>query len=98
VKKGQKDRYLKNEQELAEHLLTAGLEGVQVLSASGTPVATSQIIPALKAAARFSKAVDRVARKIHPDVMRGLVYAGVNGKMLEDKDKLDRVLGQIAAD
>src|SRR6185437_10613558 len=61
VKKGQKERYLKNEQELAEYLLTSGLEGIQVL-ASGSPVATSQIIPSLKAASRFSKAVERVAR------------------------------------
>src|SRR5207342_117931 len=30
VKKGQKERYLKNEQELSEHLMTSGLDGVQV--------------------------------------------------------------------
>ena len=30
AKRGQKEQYLKNEQELAESLLTAGLEGVTV--------------------------------------------------------------------
>jgi DNA gyrase subunit B len=97
VKKGQKERYIKNEHDLAEHLLTAGLEGVQV-SAGGKNITTSQLIPALKAAARFSRAIDRVARKIHPQVMRGMVYGGLTGKTLESKDKFEQILGQVAKD
>ena len=97
VKKGQKERFLKNEHDLAEYLLTAGLEGLQLLE-GGKTIPPSQVIPCLKAAARFSKAVERVARKVHPEVMRGLIYGGVTAKTLESKEKIEKVLVQIAKD
>src|SRR6185437_13355305 len=43
VKKGQKERYLKNEADLSEYLLSAGLEGAQV-TAAGKTVPASQTI------------------------------------------------------
>jgi DNA gyrase subunit B len=95
VKKGQKERYLKNEADLAEHLLTSGLESLQIIS-NGKPVPTSQAIPALKAAAKFTKSVERVARKLHPEVMRGMIYGGMNGKMLENKEAFEKALAGIA--
>ncbi|MBL7715907.1 MAG: DNA topoisomerase (ATP-hydrolyzing) subunit B [Bdellovibrionales bacterium] len=97
VKKGQKERYLKNEQELSEYLLTSGLDGIQIQGKSGT-IATSQATAALKAAARFTKATERLAKKIHPEVLRRLVQAGVNGSVLESKEKLEKILTQIATE
>ncbi len=97
VKKSQKERYLKNEQELSEYLLTSGLDGVQIKSASDVQ-SNSQGIASLKAASRFTKAIDRVARKIHPDVLRGLVRLGIDAKTLESKEKLESVLATIAKD
>jgi DNA gyrase subunit B len=97
VKKGQKERYIKNEHDLAEHLLTSGLEGLTVTSGNKSFPA-SQVIPALKAAARLSRAVERVARKVHPDAMRGLVYGGLTAKTLESKDRLEQVLSQVSKD
>jgi DNA gyrase subunit B len=94
-KKGQKERYLKNEQELAEFLLQSGLEGVQI-KVEGKICPASQVVASLKAASRFTKAVDRVARKIHPDVLRGLIFRGVVAKTLEDKAKFESILAEIA--
>ena len=95
VKKGQKERYLKNEQELSEHLLSSGLEGRQIL-VEEKAIAASQTIPALKAATRFTKSVEKVARKIHPEVLRGLVVHGVKPATLEAKDEFQAVLSKIA--
>jgi DNA gyrase subunit B len=94
VKKGQKDKYLKNESELAEYLLSSGLEGVQV-KAEGKILASSQIMASLKAASRFTKAIDRVARKIHPEILRGLVANNVSPTTLESEDGLDSVLRKL---
>jgi len=95
VKKGQKERYLKNEQDLAEYLLTSGLEAIKV-NLDGKTLPTSQIIPALKAGSRFTKSVERAGKKIHSDILRGLVYAGVNAETLKDKEKFEKVLATIA--
>ena len=59
VKKGNKERYLKNEQELAEYLMTSGLEGIQI-KRDGKAMPASQIVTSLRAATRFTKA-DRAA-------------------------------------
>lgn len=97
VKKGQKERYLKNEQELAEYLLMSGLDGLQIKQEDKI-LPASQIISSLKSATKFTKAIDRVARKIHPNVLRGMVYNGVGPTTLESKEKLEDVLFKISAD
>lgn len=96
VKKGQKERYLKNEQDLSEYLLSIGLDGIQI-KAGTTVVPNSQIMSALKAANRFTKAVDRVARRMHPEILRGLVMAGVNAATLETKEKIEGILNDLSA-
>ncbi len=97
VKKEKKERYLKNEAELAEYLLLSGLEGIQVKGAAGM-IPTSQAVASLKSAARFTKAVDRVARRIHPDVIRGLITREVTSRTLQDEAAFKAVLAEIAKD
>ena len=95
VKKGQKERYLKNEQELSEYLMTSGLDGVQV-KAGDKVLPNSSIISALKAASRFTKAVDRAARKLHPEVLRAMIYNGLSPETLKDKALFEKVLKKIS--
>src|SRR3990172_3399736 len=71
VKKSTREQYMKNEQELAEHLLLSGLDGVDV-STAGRKLPTSQLVPVLKAADRFSKTLEKVSKRMSPDVRRGL--------------------------
>ena len=94
VKKGQKERYLKNEAELSEFLLTSGIDGIQI-KANKELLATSQAVGCLKAASRFTKSIDKVARKLHPVVLRGLVINGVNASILESKEKFEAALLDI---
>jgi len=95
VKKGQKERYLKNEQELSEYLLSSALEGVQI-QAGGRTLPQSQVMSSLKAASRFTKAIERVAKKLHPGILRELVMNGVGPSTLESEDQLKEVLTRIA--
>lgn len=97
VKKGQKERYIKNEQELSEFLLTSGLDGIQVRAGS-TVLSPSQIIISLKAASRFEKSVERLARRIHSHILRSLVYHGASSSMLESKERFEQVLHSIFMD
>jgi DNA gyrase subunit B len=91
VKKGQKDKYLKNEQELSEYLLSMSLENTQIQSSMGV-LTQSQVIPALKSAVRLNKAIDRVAKKLHPEVLRGLLAENVTASTLQSKDQLEGVM------
>jgi DNA gyrase subunit B len=95
VKKGQKERYLKNEFELAEYLLSSGLDGL-VVKADGKVLPGSQLVTSLKSATRFTKAVERLAKKLHPEILRGLVQHGVEPATLENHEKFDGIMKEIA--
>lgn len=95
VKKGQREQYLKNEQELSEYLLSSGLDGIQIQAKEKT-VPSSQSVAALKSAARFSKAIERAGRRLHPEVLRSLVTLGANSESLVDEAKFDAIMKNIA--
>jgi DNA gyrase subunit B len=96
VKKGNKERYLKNEQELAEYLMTSGLEGIQILR-DGKAMPASQIVTSLRAATRFTKAIERLAKKIHPEVLRALVTNGVNPETLKSQSEFESAMKTVIA-
>ena len=91
LKKGNREKYLKNEQELSEYLLSTGLEGIEIQS-NGNLVPMSQVTPALRAGSRFTRAIQRIAKKIHPEILRKLVVSGVGLSLLESKEKLEEFL------
>ncbi len=95
VKKASKEKYLKNEQELAEFLLLSGTDGIQIKGPKGI-LPMSQVALSLKAATRFSKAVERMAKKINPGVLKLLVQFRVHSSVLETKEKLEAVLNKIS--
>jgi DNA gyrase subunit B len=97
VKKGQKERYLKNEHDLAEFLLTSGLEGITIHS-GGKPVPNSQVTTALKSANRLTKSIDRMAKRLHPEVLRSLIRQGVTAETLATKEALEKVMTKIASE
>jgi DNA gyrase subunit B len=93
-KKSQKERYLKNEAELQDYLLASGLEQLEV-RVGGQVVPSSLLSAALKSAVKFTRVIERGPRKLHPDVLRGLVRAGVSSETLADRDRFEKVLQLI---
>jgi DNA gyrase subunit B len=95
MKKGNKERYLKNEFELSEYLLSSGLEEMEI-SAGGKSIPASAVIPALKSAARFTKGLERASRRMHPEFLRALVANGISAKTLQSENELKTSLAKIA--
>ncbi|MCC7442241.1 MAG: DNA topoisomerase (ATP-hydrolyzing) subunit B [Bdellovibrionales bacterium] len=95
VKRGQKSSYLKNEQELSEYLLNTGMDLISVQSA-GKLVAKSELLPALRAGTRFGQAMERMGRRLNPDVIRGLVFRSVTQDWFMDEKRLEKTLLEIA--
>jgi DNA gyrase subunit B len=94
IKKGQKENYLKNEHDLSEYLLTSGLDGIKVLTPGGE-IPRSQLIAGLKATTRYVKAVDRHAKRIHPEILKRLVRLQLTRVDLESAEEFERKLKQI---
>lgn len=94
AKKGQKEKYLKNEHELSEYLLLSGMEGIQIrLNDKVIPV--SQVNSALKAAYRYTKSVERFSKKTHTEVIRELIQVNADTEMFSSKDQLNEVFSKI---
>ncbi|MEW6058006.1 MAG: DNA topoisomerase (ATP-hydrolyzing) subunit B [Bdellovibrionota bacterium] len=94
VKKGSKERYLKNENELNDYLLTAGLENLSV-KGSGGVIPQSQLVSAIKNALKFKRSVEKIAKRYEPTVLRQLLAANVSVESLADADKLRKVLERV---
>lgn len=107
IKKGKKERYLKNEQELSDHIIQSGLENIEVHGKSnGKAMPASALVPILKSASKLHRAFERLGRKIHPEVIRGFIYGGIQNaedltearlkEVLEEaKEKLKALEGQV---
>ncbi len=91
IKKGTKERYLKNESELAGFLLNSGLESAQVYS-NGAILPASQVQLALKSASQFSKAIDRMSRRLHQQLIRTLILEKATTETLKNKAEFERIL------
>lgn len=96
TKRGQREKYLKNESELSEFLLTAGLEGLQVLHET-KEIPHSQVQLVLKAASRFSSSIDRMAKRIHPEILKAIIKRGLNADTLNDENLLREKLLEVQA-
>ena len=97
VKKEKREKYLKNEAELAEYLLTSGLDGI-VIKAGGKAIPQSQAVTSLKAAARYSKALERMERRVHRDVIRTLIRSGISTEKMHDEAGFKALLEGLAAE
>jgi DNA gyrase subunit B len=94
VKKGSRERYLKNEAELSEYLLTTGIESVKVFSGE-QEIPHSALMPALKAATKFSRSLDRMGRRIHPELLRLLVARDFSKETLANESVLRTELEEM---
>jgi len=95
TQKGNKERYLKNENELNDHLLSTGVEGLVVKSANGN-VPHSQLLSGVKNALKFKRSVEKLAKKYEVNVMRALLSQNVSVDNLSDSEKLKKIMDRVA--
>ena len=73
IKKGNKETYLKNDNDLQNYLLKQAMETIQV-KAGSTTLPPAQLSSSLRSALSFSQSVKRYAFKAEPAIMYGLIY------------------------
>lgn len=91
AKKGNKERYLKNESELNDYLLTVGLEGLVVKNASGV-IPQSQLVSAIKNAIKYKKVIEKLTKRVEPTILRQLLAMNVTIDTLSNPEKLKKIL------
>ncbi len=94
VKKGGKEQYLKNDNDLQAYLLRSALDSVTV-SLGAKPIAGSQLAASLKACFSYNQAVNRYAFRAEPQVINAMILDAdfgeehlANEKILSDRMKV----------
>jgi len=88
AKKGSKEQYLKNEQELFEFLLQTGIDSTHVTIGDGE-LERDRMLQVLRAASKYTKAIERHSTRSNPEVLKFLVANQVKPDVLRDEGKLN---------
>ncbi len=94
VKKASKERYLKNENDLTEHLLTSGLEGLVVKNSKGL-ISSAQLITSIKSALKFKKLLEKLSKRYEPAILRELIFLKFSTEHLSDEVKLNEFIKNL---
>lgn len=97
IKKGQKEKYLKNEQELAEHLLSSGIDGIKVVCDS-REIPSSQLVTILKATSRFSRLIEHSKKRFSPTLLRKMIFEKINSQILQNQNQFKDFLNIFKAE
>lgn len=87
AKKGNKEQYLKNEQELFEFLLKAGIDSAKIVI-NGKEISGDELMNILRANSKYIKAIERHSRRSNPEVLKLLVSKGIKADVIRDDQKL----------
>lgn len=89
VKKDKKEQYLKNEQDLSDYLLSSGVASITVHAQdNANPLPAASLMLGLKAVMRFNRAIQKVAKKIHPELLKAIFYGQFSNLLFQDEKGL----------
>jgi DNA gyrase subunit B len=88
AKKGTREQYLRNESELFNFLLQAGMDSATV-TVRGKDLSKEELIEVLKSTSRYTKTIERLSRRSSPDVLRLLIANGITVDQLRDPSKFN---------
>ncbi len=94
AKKGNKERYLKNEQDLFEYLLQVGIDST-VVQINGKEIKGDELMTILRANSKYLKSIERHSRRSNPDVLRLLISNGIKSDVIRDEIKLNQVKDKL---
>jgi DNA gyrase subunit B len=97
AKKGNKEQYLKNEQELFEFLLKAGIDSAKIVI-NGKEIIGDELMNILRANSKYIKAIERHSRRSNPDVLKMLVSKGIKADVIRDEKKLNETKEMLASE
>ncbi len=97
AKKGNKEQYLKNEHELFEFLLKAGIDSAKMVI-NGKEIVGDELMNILRANSKYIKSIERHSRRSNPDVLKMLVAKGVKADVIRDEKKLNETKEMLATE
>jgi DNA gyrase subunit B len=97
AKKGNKEQYLKNEQELFEYLLKAGIDSAKII-VNGKEIIGDELMNILRANSKYIKAIERHSRRSNPEVLKLLVSKGVKADVIRNSQKLNETKEMIESE
>ncbi len=97
AKKGNKEQYLKNEQELFDYLLRTGVES-STITIHGKEMSREDMNKVLRATSKYTKGIERHSRRANADVLRLMIMKQVRADVLRDESKLNALLDELKID
>ena len=97
VKKGKQERYIKDDAELNQHLLTSALDGAQLsVTEDAPPLADTAFETLARQFIAVRQLIARLGRKYDPQVMDQLIYMpNVSEELLTNKDQLVQWVNEL---
>jgi DNA gyrase subunit B len=97
AKKGNREQYLKNEQELFSFLLQAGIDSASV-SVRGKELPREELIEILRSTSRYTKTIERLSRRSNPEVLKFLITHGIGIENLRESSKFNELKERITTE
>ena len=97
AKKGSREQYLKNEQDLFSFLLQAGMDSATV-TVRGQVLQREQLIEVLRSTSKYTKTIERLSRRSSPDVLKLLITHGISVESLRDSSKFNALKELLTAE
>jgi DNA gyrase subunit B len=88
AKKGNKEQYLKDEQELFAYLLQSGIDSAKV-TIRDKLIPQEELMEILKATSKYMKGIQRYSRRASPEVLNILISKHITVDHLRDEAKLN---------
>jgi DNA gyrase subunit B len=88
LKKGKKEKYLKNEKDLVDYLLLSILEDVQIDSYS-KKYSKSEVSVLLKESIHFQENLEKLKRKIHPKLLKAMLSSSFQADSLKSQENVE---------
>jgi DNA gyrase subunit B len=88
AKKGSREQYLRNESELFNFLLQAGIDSATV-SIRGKALVKEDLVEVLKSTSKYTKTIERLSRRSNPDVLKLLITHHIGLENLRDPSKFN---------
>lgn len=93
-KRGKNEKYLKNEAEMSEFLLNSSLEGVEI-KRDGKTLEADDVLTAMRAAAKYLKAVDRISVRAQREVVEEIAHAELKSEIFGNEASLKAGLERL---
>jgi DNA gyrase subunit B len=98
LKKGQKEYYIKNENDLADFLLDNVFKDLEVKDAQGKSIPNSLISTAIRKIEYFEKVLQEISHLYFPSFLRELILHGIEAELFSDRAKIEEKFKNLESD